>query len=101
MPLIRPFVSTDWPMLWPLLQATSASEDTYAFEPSSSESDIHRAWIEVPTATFVACSGDGCIAGTYFIKPNQPGLDAHVCNCGYVTDALVMFKSLSASPTRA
>ena len=21
---------------------------------------------------------------TYFIKPNQPGLGAHVCNCGYI-----------------
>jgi ribosomal protein S18 acetylase RimI-like enzyme len=85
MPLIRPFVSTDWPLLWPLLQATFASGDTYAFDPSSSEADIHRAWIEAPTATFVACGDDGRIAGSYFIKPNQPGLGAHVCNCGYVT----------------
>jgi len=27
---------------------------------------------------------DGQVLGTYFIKPNQPGLGAHVCNCGYV-----------------
>jgi ribosomal protein S18 acetylase RimI-like enzyme len=32
----------------------------------------------------VACGSDGRVAGTYFIKPNQPGLGSHVCNCGYV-----------------
>ena len=25
--------------------------------------------------------------GTYYIKPNQPGLGSHVCNCGYVVAA--------------
>jgi len=38
----------------------------------------------LPVATFVACSPEGRILGTYFIKPNQPGLGSHVCNCGYV-----------------
>ncbi len=32
----------------------------------------------------MACDSDGRLLGTYFIKPNQPGLGAHVCNCGYV-----------------
>jgi ribosomal protein S18 acetylase RimI-like enzyme len=87
MPLIRPFGSSDWPRLWPLLQATIASGDAYAFDPQSSETDIHLAWIEAPTATFVACGDGGRIVGSYFIKPNQPGLGSHVCNCGYVTAA--------------
>jgi ribosomal protein S18 acetylase RimI-like enzyme len=81
---IRAFAAADWPALLPLLRETFAAGDTYAFAPDSSEADIHRAWIEVPAATFVACAPDGEILGTYFIKPNQPGLGAHVCNCGYV-----------------
>lgn len=24
------------------------------------------------------------MAGLYYIKPNQPGLGAHICNCGYI-----------------
>jgi ribosomal protein S18 acetylase RimI-like enzyme len=24
------------------------------------------------------------VLGTYYIKPNQPALGAHVCNCGYI-----------------
>lgn len=81
---IRPYEESDWPSVWPLLHETFAAGDTYTFSPQSSEQEIHRAWVEVPAATFVACSLDGQILGTYFLKANQPGLGAHVCNCGYV-----------------
>lgn len=67
-----------------MLQATFASGDTYAFAPDSSEEEIFRLWVQAPQATYVACSDDGAVAGTYFLKPNQPGLGSHVCNCGYV-----------------
>lgn len=70
-----------------MLQATFATGDTYAFAPDSSESDIYRAWIELPQATYVAAAGDGAILGTYYLKPNQVGLGNHVCNCGYVVAA--------------
>jgi ribosomal protein S18 acetylase RimI-like enzyme len=81
---IRPFSASDWPAVWPLLQTTFAAGDTYTFSPQSTETEIHKAWIELPAATFVACDESGNILGTYIIKPNQPGLGAHVCNCGYV-----------------
>jgi len=41
-------------------------------------------WVERATATFIACAEDGRVLGSYYIKPNQPALGAHVCNCGYV-----------------
>jgi ribosomal protein S18 acetylase RimI-like enzyme len=81
---IRSFKSSDWSSVWPMLQTTFAAGDTYTFSPQSTEADIHKAWVELPAATFVACNEAGHIVGTYFIKPNQPGLGAHVCNCGYV-----------------
>jgi ribosomal protein S18 acetylase RimI-like enzyme len=81
---IRRYEEADWPSLWPLLHTTFLTGDTYAFAPESTEAEIHMAWVEVPAATFVACSTGGVIVGTYFIKPNQPGLGSHVCNCGYV-----------------
>jgi ribosomal protein S18 acetylase RimI-like enzyme len=81
---IRVYAETDWPALWPMLSATFAAGDTYTFAPDSAEAEIHKAWIELPAATFVAHQPDGCLVGTYYIKANQPGLGAHVCNCGYV-----------------
>lgn len=84
MTTIRRFQAADWPQLWPILQSTFASGDTYAYAPDSSEQAIRDAWINSPTATYVAVDDSGVVLGTYFIKPNQPGLGAHVCNCGYV-----------------
>jgi len=84
MALIRRFQSEDWSRVWPVLQRTFASGDTYAFAPASTEAEIHDAWVAAPLATYVACSDDGSIVGTYTLKPNQPGLGSHVCNCGYV-----------------
>jgi ribosomal protein S18 acetylase RimI-like enzyme len=80
---IRPLRDEDWPAVWRLLHATFATGDTYTFAPDSSEPEIRDAWVEKPLASFVAVEGD-TLLGTYFIKPNQPGLGAHVCNSGYV-----------------
>ena len=84
MPEIREYREADWPRLWPILRETVRAGETYTFSPQSTEEEIRRAWIEAPARTFVACDGEGRIVGTYFIKPNQPGLGSHVCNCGYV-----------------
>jgi ribosomal protein S18 acetylase RimI-like enzyme len=82
---VREFRDADWPEVWEVLRATFAAGDTYAFAPDSSESEIRKVWIDAPAATFVAREGtSGALLGTYFIKPNQPGLGDHVCNCGYV-----------------
>jgi RimJ/RimL family protein N-acetyltransferase len=81
---IREFGDADWPEVWELLRATFAAGDTYTFAPDSTEDEIRKAWIDLPAATFVARDTDGALLGTYFIKPNQPGLGNHVCNCGYV-----------------
>ena len=82
---IRRVQASDWPALWALLHGTFSTGDTYAFAPDSSEAEIHKAWIEIPAATYVACAAaDGRLLGTYILKANQPGLGSHVCNCGYV-----------------
>jgi ribosomal protein S18 acetylase RimI-like enzyme len=84
---IRRFQPSDWHDAWAILRATFQAGDTYAFDPQSSEADIRRAWVEVPAATYVACDDDARLLGTYYLKPNQPGLGSHVCNCGYVVAA--------------
>ena len=81
---IRAYRESDWPEIWPILQETVRAGDTYTFSPQSSEEEIRQAWVEVPARTFVAVEPQGRIIGTYFIKANQPGLGAHVRNCGYV-----------------
>ena len=80
-----------------MLHRTFASGDTYAFAPESTEAEILNAWVAVPLATYVACSDDGSIVGTYTLKPNQPGLGSHVCNCGYVVESEARGKGIATS----
>jgi ribosomal protein S18 acetylase RimI-like enzyme len=84
---IRAYETKDWSALWPILEATVAGGDSYAFSPNSSEADLHKVWIETPSVVFVALDSSEKLVGSYFIKPNQPGLGSHVCNCGYVVAA--------------
>ena len=93
---IRPFSASDWPALWHILQTTFAAGDTCTFSPQSTEAEIHKAWVDLPAATFVACNEAGKILGTYFIKPNQPGLGAHVCNCGYVVSTAAQGQGIAS-----
>ncbi len=94
---VRRYQESDWPALWPLLQATFAAGDTYAYSPESNEAEIHTAWVEGPAATYVACAPDGSLLGTYIIKANQPGLGSHVCNCGYVVTPEAQGKGVASA----
>jgi ribosomal protein S18 acetylase RimI-like enzyme len=93
---IRRFQKSDWSSLWPILQATFSKGDTYTFPATSTEDEILSAWIQAPTATFVACDLSGEILGSYYIKPNQLGNASHVCNCGYIVSEQARGKGVAS-----
>jgi ribosomal protein S18 acetylase RimI-like enzyme len=93
---IREYVDSDWPRVWLILQQIIRAGDTYTFSPQSTDAEIRKAWVEIPARTFVACDAEGQILGTYFIKANQPGLGAHVCNCGYVVAPAAQGKGIAS-----
>ncbi|MGB3614864.1 MAG: GNAT family N-acetyltransferase [Elainellaceae cyanobacterium] len=80
---IYPLSPEDWPSVWGMVEPVFRSGETYAFSPDISETEARHVWSDVPMATYVAIAGD-TVVGTYYIKPNQPGLGSHVCNCGYI-----------------
>lgn len=82
---IRPYEDKDWPRVWEIIGEVFRQGETYAYSPDITEEEAHHAWIEYPTQTFVVADDQGMTLGAYYIKPNQPGLGAHVCNCGYIT----------------
>lgn len=82
--VIRPYQDQDWPFVWTIIKPVFRAGETYAFSPDITEEEARLVWIEKPKITFVAIGGDDDIVGTYYIKPNQPTLGAHVCNCGYI-----------------
>ena len=97
---IRNCRDDDWPQVWPILEEVFRQGETYAYSPDITEEEAHHAWIEYPAQTFVVRDDAGTILGTYYIKPNQPGLGAHVCNCGYITAPQARGKGLATTMCR-
>ncbi len=73
----------DWPGIWEIFQRVVESGETYPYAPNTTEDDAKALWIDRPQATYAAVEG-GSVIGTYYLKPNQPELGAHVCNAGYM-----------------
>jgi len=85
--ILRAFEKLDWPLVWEILKPVFRAGETYPYSPDISQDESYEQWITKPTATYVAVDDRNNLLGTYYIKPNQPTLGAHVCNCGYVVSA--------------
>ena len=72
--------------IWPVIHEILSTGDTYPFAPETNRDAAFQIWMKKPQATYVAYL-DGEVVGTYYIKANQPGLGAHVCNCGYMVSS--------------
>ena len=95
MTAIREYQPQDWTELWKLLEPVFRAGETYAIDRDISEPNARRLWTEVPRITYVA-ENDGAIVGTYYLKSNQAGPGAHVCNCGYVVSTAARGKGIAS-----
>jgi ribosomal protein S18 acetylase RimI-like enzyme len=80
--MIRKAEAADFDQIWPILRNVFRAGDTYAVDPDISKDDASIYWTG-GAACYVAEDETGII-GTYYIKTNQPGGGAHICNCGYI-----------------
>ena len=83
---VRPARPEDAAAIWSIIGPTIRAGETYALDPEMREADALAYWLGADKETFVA-EEDGSILGSYYIRPNQSGGGAHVCNCGYMTSA--------------
>lgn len=81
--IIRRATEADFDAIWPIFQQIVSAGDSYAYPSDTNQTQAQHLWMTVPAATYVA-EIQGQILGTYYIKTNQQGPGAHVCNCGYM-----------------
>jgi L-amino acid N-acyltransferase YncA len=82
---IRRATESDWDAIWKIFHAVVREGDTYTYDPETTQEQGRALWITPQGATYVARRGDQ-VVGTYYLKPNQPGLGSHVANAGYMVD---------------
>jgi len=83
--IIRKATPNDLQGIWKIFEIVIKTGDTFAFLPDTPFAELQKLWFAPGMNTFVA-EENGEIIGSYFIKPNQPGLGSHIANCGYMVD---------------
>ncbi|MBK0325702.1 GNAT family N-acetyltransferase [Rhodobacteraceae bacterium F11138] len=81
---LRPVLPGDADALWEMLRPVFRAGDTYAIDPEIPREDAVAYWTRADQGVWLA-EIDGRPLGSYYLKTNQPGGGAHVCNCGFVT----------------
>jgi ribosomal protein S18 acetylase RimI-like enzyme len=97
--LIRPATDADAVSIWRILEPMIRAGETYALPRDLLEAEALAYWRSLQNEVFVAVD-QGEIIGTYFIRANQRGGGAHVCNCGYVTAASAIGKGVARAMCR-
>jgi ribosomal protein S18 acetylase RimI-like enzyme len=84
---IRAATPADDDAIWAVLEPTFRAGETYPIPRDISRADALAYWRTPGHAVFVAQengNAGGKIVGTYYLRANQRGGGAHVCNCGYM-----------------
>ena len=81
--IIRKAGRAEFDAIWPVIGDVFRAGETYAVDPQITKEHARTYWIDSATATYVA-EDQGRVCGTYYIRTNQPGGGAHICNCGYI-----------------
>jgi len=81
---VRLLREKDWPPVWRLMEPVIRAGETYPYAPDMDNAGARHMWLEQTEVAYVAETESGELVGTYYIKPNQPMLGAHVANCGYM-----------------
>ena len=92
--LIRPAHPEDAVAIWSVIEPTIRAGETYTLAPDMSDHDALAYWMGPDKETFIA-EDEGKTVGTYYMRPNQAGGGAHVCNCGYMTAAAAVSRGVA------
>jgi ribosomal protein S18 acetylase RimI-like enzyme len=92
--VLRAATPADHAAVWDMLRPVFHAGETYAIDPAITQSDAMAYWFGPGREVRVAEAG-GTVLGTYYIRPNNEGGGAHVCNCGFVTAAAAQGKGVA------
>ena len=93
---IREVTRDDFDRIWPIFHEIVAAGDTYAYPRDTTREQAMELWLDAPRNTYLV-EEDGQVLGTYYIKTNQAGPGAHVCNCGYMVASAARGRGLATT----
>ena len=92
---IRPATESDFEHIWPIFHEIVSAGETYTYARDTTQDQAFQLWMQLPRQTWVI-EDAGAILGTYYLKTNQQGGGAHVCNCGYMVSSQARGRGLAS-----
>ncbi|WP_160154878.1 GNAT family N-acetyltransferase [Microbulbifer sp. ALW1] len=93
---IREAKPADFDAIWPIFCEVARAGDTYAYPRDIAREQAFELWMNSPRKTLVF-EDQGEILGSYYLKTNQSGPGAHVCNCGYMVASAARGRGIAAA----
>ena len=83
---VRSVADEDRQCLLPILREAMSCAHSYPYDPMSNDEELLKIWL-APTHRVYIGLIESRIAGTFYIRPNQPCLGAHICNAGFIVSS--------------
>jgi len=93
---IRPAGPADANAIWAILEPTIRAGETYTLPRDMDREQALAYWLSPEHTVFVA-EENSEVLGSYYLRANQRGGGAHVCNCGYMTAALASGRGVATA----
>ncbi len=98
---IRSFGAGDEDALWAILEPMIRAGETYPLPRDWSRDETLAYWTAPEKTVLLAENAkSGDTWGTYYLRPNNQGGGAHVCNCGFVTAPAARGKGVAGAMCR-
>jgi ribosomal protein S18 acetylase RimI-like enzyme len=75
----------EFELVWPFFRQIVSAGDTYSYPMDCSYEQGQAFWMPDNGSTFLA-KFDNQVVGSFYLKPNQPGLGSHIANAGYMVN---------------
>lgn len=83
---IRPASAQDWPLIWPIFDATVRAGETYAYPDNLTSDEAADLWMTTAPGLTVVGESEGRVLGSAKMGPNRPGRGAHVGTASFMVD---------------
>lgn len=83
--IIRAAIENDLERVWQLFKGIIDEDVYFAYDHTTTREQIEASWVNLKNYVYIA-EIDGQIAGSFIVKPNQPGHGAHIANAAYMVD---------------
>jgi GNAT superfamily N-acetyltransferase len=81
---IGPLTSAHRDALWWMFADAVTRGEGFPHRPPLTCQEFEDTWVRPVSLVVGALTAGGGLAGAYYLKPNQPGIGAHIANAGYL-----------------